>query len=1519
MKKLPFIKIIFLLFILCFIGIKAQEKRKTILEKIYTQTDRSFYFPGETIWFKSYIVQAENTISTLNDIMYAELISPNGSVVKTIKLAINDGYTFGDFDIKDDWIGGVYKIRTYTNSMRNNGDISFFSKKITIQKIVKPNLLLSLEFEKEGYGKSNLVRANFKVHDLKNNPLINSKINYTVSVKGNQILSNNSTTNNQGKTVIEFKLPDDLNTRDVVILVTVPYKSTTEAISKNVPVVIDTFDLQFFPESGKLLPNISSKVAFKAVDEFGKPIDIEGNITNQHGTVISSFSSFHNGMGTFNLTPVNNETYYANIKVPFISTKKIALPKTAKKGVNFKVVSDSLYTKLTIHNSTDKKLFLTVSNSYNTLHTRSITNNLEIINTQKFPIGITKFKITDTNNNPLAERLVFINQHKQLNIKVQLDKKVYDTREKVKATIITTDKENNPIPANLSVAIADNKLVSFANDKQDHILSYLLLSSELKGKIYKPEFYFNSKEEKSYEALDYVMLTHGWRNYITKPLSIENLKYNPESLTIETGQIIDSKGNPTQANLLLFDEEGSKVAVFKTNKKGWFSFKKSNNTRLVLLAYTEDKKRLTFHDHKTIVGYINTENSNSITHKKQSIINPSTSKFKQPIRKKTIKKGSKNISLSSDKSQLDEVVIVGYGTSNKRNSSGASVAFITSKEITNNNSLDQLLQGKVSGVQISDKYNTSPNISIRGSQSISGNSEPLLIIDDVLYPNSSNFLHNLSPNEIKSVSILKQTAATSLYGSNASNGVIVVETKNKVFNGNWYKKKINNKKFHNYSIKLFNPNYNTSNQYYLGKEFYIPKYEGKELPKERSDFRQTIYWNPVIQTDEYGKAEFEFYNSDAITSFIMTVEGIGYNGLLGRQQHKYATKKLLSVDFKTPNYMVLNDTITLPVTITNETKTKKNIKLAIALPKHLKFQGSFNKEIFVNANSSIIKNIKVIPFAKGKNKTIEASITSTGFSDVIKRKTTIVSPYFPTRVSVSGSKSDAFNVQLNNIVNNSIQADFTVYTDVIGDVMNGIESIIREPYGCFEQVSSSTYPNILVLKYLQETNKSNPEIEAKALEYIKKGYKKLAAYETSKDGFEWYGAAPPHEALTAYGLLEFTEMKEVFNGVSEPMLQRTIKYLLSRKNGKGGFKQNRGKYGFSAAPENVNNAYIVYAISESKIEADIQKEYNTTFTEALKSNDAYRMALLACASFNLNKTANAKLLIDKIKANINEFHFSKLPVDDTITRSYGNAKSIETVAFTLLALLKENEPDDFLITQGIEYLVNQRKYGRFGSTQSTSMALKALIEYTKTQKNKMIQQNSLQLSINGKEITKDLLNTVNGKVEIKNIESYFTKGNQNIKVQFSDIKNTFPYSLNITYDSFLPDSSTECPVLLKTSITDKKYKVGDNVSMSIKVKNKKNKHLGMVTSIIGIPSGTTPQAWQLKELVKQNKIAYYEIFDNYLVFYWRSLKANELKNIRLDLKADIAGNYKAPASAAYLYYGDEFKHWIEGNVLNINN
>ncbi|WP_062057058.1 TonB-dependent receptor plug domain-containing protein [Aquimarina longa] len=1500
------------------------------IEKIYTQTDRSLYFPGETIWFKSYITNTENKISTLSEVMHAELLSPKGTVVNAIKLSINQGYAYGDFEIDNDWVGGIYKVRMYTHWMKNFSTDCYFEKEIVVQKVISPNLLMKLEFEKKAYGSGSEVTAHFEAKNLKNIPLSNQEIKYEVNIKGEKFLSETINTNAKGKQDITFKLPDHLTTTDVILNVLVPHKGSRESISRSVPITLNTIDLQFFPESGTAIIGTENTIAFKAVNKFGKPADISGEIVNEKGEIIKTFDSYHDGMGSFIFTPTS-EKYSARITAPFKSDSLIPLPSIDKIGTKFSLKKKKNTYLIDIFSSNTNITKLSVSNSYNEIFTKKVTlsNHKATIRLNKkvLPTGIIKIALHDVHNTIIAERLAFVNKSNQLNIDISLDKEQYETREKVTVKIKTTDQSNTPIPSNISLSIVDNKLVSFADDKQDNISSYLLMSSELKGKIHKPSFYFDPNENKAEIALDYVMLTHGWRKYIKNTITLQNAIFPPDTQATQYGKIVDKNNIPTQSHILIFDQNSEKVTKFETNDKGEFSFKINRNGNLVVLAYTDTGKKLYIQKTKFIHSTSNKDEQKAYDQTKK--LDFKQLDIKKPLQKtvkeKAIISDEIEIQLSDDDANLEEVIITSYGLQKRKILSGAVATLVNNTTISTMriDNIAQLLQGRVSGITTTNTpnlYGNSSNIAIRGANSITGSSQPLLIIDGIpldLNEKNGATLHNIESSEVEKIHVLKGAAAASLYGSNGINGVVLITTKNQNFNHFYDSKSLNNKKYKNYTAQTFY--YHNKINTHTSKKFYIPIYNSKELPLDRNDFRQTIYWNPVIQTDKNGEASFEYYNSDAITSFIITAEGTGYNGLVGRKELKYATKKLLHIDLKTPNYMALNDTIQLSIVASNESNTLISTALNIDLPEELKLISNFkNDSLHIAPNSNQTKTITVVPIKKSQNTTIKISAHSNNYTDYIDKNTIIISPYFPTQTSISGHTNNSYRLHINNLVDGSLKADFSIYTDIVGDVMDGIESLLRQPSGCFEQVSSSTYPNILVLKYLKETGKSNPDIENRAMDFIKTGYKKLAAYETSEDGFEWYGHTPPHEALSAYGLMEFIEMKEVYNKVSEPMINRTINYLLSRKDGKGGFKQNKGKYGFSAAPEHINNAYIVYAITESGTKVAIEEEYNHSYNEALESKDSYRMALMACASWNLNKTENARKLMDEIKKNIEEYGFQKLPTEHTITRSYGNAKEIETTAFTILALLKQGN-SEYIISQGIEFMLSKRKYNRFGSTQSTSMALKALIEYTKTQKQKTIPPNSIiELDINGKTIQTELKVNNEGKIVLKNIEQYISEGQQHIEVRFSNADTTFPYLLNITWDSTIPSSSAKCKLELKTEITDAVHSVGENFRMNISVHNKTNQPLPMTTAIIGIPSGTAAQPWQLKEILEQYKADYFEVFDNYLVFYWKEFGASEVKQIQLDLKAEISGSYQAPASTVYLYYTDENKHWITGNKVIIN-
>lgn len=461
----------------------------------------------------------------------------------------------------------------------------------------------------------------------------------------------------------------------------------------------------------------------------------------------------------------------------------------------------------------------------------------------------------------------------------------------------------------------------------------------------------------------------------------------------------------------------------------------------------------------------------------------------------------------------------------------------------------------------------------------------------------------------------------------------------------------------------------------------------------------------MIQTDKNGDAKIEFYNSDATTTFRAIAEGIGYNGKLGRTEMTYAVQSPINVDVKIPPYMAMGDNALLPVVIRNSTNQVIRTNVKAILPDNM-IAGKFADTVTLQANNAaqVLIPVKAIAAVTGN---IGFVVNSDNNTEKISLPISVGNNGFPVITTISGNKSTNTEFRISDMMAGSLTTELKVFDNFEGQLLNDIESMLREPHGCFEQTSSSTYPNIYILKYLRSTGKSNPEIEEKALAYIRNGYQRLIGFETAKHGFEWFGKTPAHEALTAYGLLEFTDMQEFVN-VDKNMLNRTKDFLLSRRDGEGNFTLAKGGYGaFASVPNDIANIYIVYALSEAGLSSEIKPEYEHAVKQALASNDAYQLATMAIAASNMKNDKDFTALMRAVK-NTN------LQAATSVTNSRATSLRLETMALYAIALTREKSPDLSTLANIISSILSCKTYNGYGSTQATILTLRALVEYKKT-------------------------------------------------------------------------------------------------------------------------------------------------------------------------------------------------------------
>ncbi len=1481
-------------------------------EKTYLQLNNVLFENDETVFFKIYLTNADNSATKFSDYVYVDVLDSGNKKIETQTYLVRNGSADGSFKIKSNFASGIYKLKVYSRWQNILLDSSC-EKYFFVQKIIAPRILMNLEFKKKGYGKNEVCEADFELKNLENVAIKNFNFKYDIFIAGKKIDSLSGKTNQNGKALIQFKLPENLSSNDGIINVLVNYDNFKESITKSIPINLNFVDLQFLPESGNFIENQDCNLFFIAKNEFGLPLDISGIIVDQNGNEIIKFESFHDGMGKFNFNPKPNISYFAKITSPFISEIPVQLPKQLAVGFLINSI-DSQDNKFKIFASNEVKSKILIRNINEVFKTinldlKSGWNDFEI-DSKDFSVGIQNLSLV-VDDKIVAEKLIFTNYQNGLKIDIKTDKNNYLPREKVQVTLSTKDKKGNPIASNLSVAVVDNKLLSYINDKQHNILSWLLLGYELKGKINEPSFYFDEKIDlqKRLKSIDFLINTIGWRKYNQQSLlslQYPKIQLKPEKSTNIEGFVSDQNSKAKSTEVMLFTDK-EKVYETKSDENGYFKFTKINYDNVAYLIIENKKKeKLTIKNSVTDYnGFIKI--SDSLSRKELGFIYPnSKNKANNNNEIEIASNSERNAGQSpsiNKNNDLLESVVSSYGIKKSYNATSSSMR-ITAVGVLRG------LEGKVSGLEVqSGMSGSSDKVIIRGYSSIYGNranSQPLIIVDGIPLENNENttVFSSLNADNISSVTVLKDASATAIYGASAMNGAIVINTRNKNYNRN-VTNGLDLGPQKKYTFEFINKLNSKKLNYPEG--FYIPKYNTTETD-EKTDFRNCTYWNSTIHTNKLGIANFEFYNSDENTSFKILAEGISFKGEVGKNEYVFNVSEALQTDFKVPLYATVGDKILLPLRLKNNSDTQMNLNVRLLSRKEI-VSNSDRFDFELKANESKMVYLPIEIKQSGEKSGILLILKGENFRTEIEKRIDIYDKGFPVSIDISGSNSKTETFDLKNVMPNSIQSGFKLFNNPFAAISDGLKDMLREPSGCFEQVSSSNYPNIMALQLLNQGKLDN-DFKAKALGFLKNGYQKLKNYESKDGGFEWYGGNPGHEALTAYGLLQFNEMKE-FIEIDKSLETRTIKWLYSRKDNKGGFNLNQGKYGLSYIKYEVNNAYLVYVLSEIG-EKTFENEYESAYIEAIKSKDLYRVALCALASFNLNRKDRYNELNSIFSKKINDSKLEKITAEQSIVSNYGKSLSVELVALYALSLLKENKIT-LEIINALDYInASKTSYG-FGSTQATALALKAITTYAKIAKSDKL-NSDINLKINNLLIDTSVKDK-SGNIDIKNIEN-FNEGKNNFNLTIND-DGKIPYLFYINYKTLLPLNSQLCKIDLKTKLLQKKIKLSETTRLEIEIKNKEKNVIFNPIVKIGIPGGTMVEPMQLNELIEKQIIDYYEIFGSELVLYFRDLAKSEIKKINIDLKAIIPGNYQAVASSAYLYYDNQNKIWNKGLEVEI--
>ncbi|MEO7265720.1 MAG: hypothetical protein ABIW38_12435 [Ferruginibacter sp.] len=760
-------------------------------EKIYMQLDKSFYNPGETIWFKAYLISG-NRPFYISNTLYAELVNEKGTVLQRKVMPVLEAGAASHFDLKDSESSYKLYIRAYTSWMLNFDSSFLYLKPV------------------------NIIR-----------PASAAK-----------------------------KLNDSL-----------------------------TYTLTLFPEGGDLVENIESRVAFKTNDNYGKPFDISGIIKDPKGITVGSFNSTHRGMGYFKIMLTAGEGYKALWKDPAGMQHETNLPKANSTGATLSISHVNgklLYSIVRPVNATaELKEYIVVAQvNSQTVYAARINLNTKTaitapIPTDSLPDGIIQITLFNKIQQPVAERIAFINNNSYF---FMTDLHMVEKNISPRGKNLLQVDVGGRLKSNLSISVTDADLDT-DNNSRENIFSQLMLTSDLKGYVYDPAYYFSSDEDSVKHQLDLVMMTNGWRRFKWEALLANQwpaIKYKPVDYLSVQGRIFGL----TQSQL--------------TDKTLTGMLQASDNSNVVFLTIPVDKDGnfkldgVYFFDTVKLFYQLNNDKNKALTSRASFSFTSSLAKsppmpatsfsnlFFSPglpptvlerriqqndlylaqLKKQKIKL-LENVTVKSKKISAVDKLEKEYASG--LFSGGNSRIFAVEDDPFAQSSLSILdyLRGKVAGLQINTAGPDGGSITRRGS-----NTDVFLNEMNV----DINLLQSTPMSDVAMIKVFDPPFFGS-FGGGAGGAVAVYTKKGRSSNSSI--KGLETTILHGYSSI---------------KEFYTPNYEIDNNPA-MIDYRSTLYWNPFLLMDATNKRiTIPFYNNDTGKKIRVIIEGLNEEGKLTREE-----------------------------------------------------------------------------------------------------------------------------------------------------------------------------------------------------------------------------------------------------------------------------------------------------------------------------------------------------------------------------------------------------------------------------------------------------------------------------------------------------------------------------------------------------------------------------------------------------------------------------------------------------------
>lgn len=674
-------------------------------------------------------------------------------------------------------------------------------------------------------------------------------------------------------------------------------------------------------------------------------------------------------------------------------------------------------------------------------------------------------------------------------------------------------------------------------------------------------------------------------------------------------------------------------------------------------------------------------------------------------------------------------------------------------------------------------------------------------------------------------------------------------------------------------------------------------------PRLREHFQETLVWHPSLETDRQGRAHLKFKLADNITTWKLKVIGSTVDGEIGTAEQEFLAFQPFFAEHDPPRVLTAGDEIALPVVLRNYLDKPQTVEARIKPEAWFTLLSPARTRAIVKAGdaANVIFDFRAATAVKDGRQRITA--IGGEASDAIEKPVSV----HPDGEEITQTASDVFTTagQLNvsvpaDAIKGSVQAELKIYPNLMAHALEGIEGILQRPYGCGEQTISSTYPNVMALRYLGGQDERMPAVAAKARRYARAGYERLLGYRAASGGFSYWGRGEADLALTAYALRFLHDAGE-FVEADEAVMNQARAWLIRQQQPDGRWIAQAWSNTEDTRRTAMTTAFIARVLAQQSRIAPPDKAAAESLKRALdylaqrtdEIDEPYLMASFALAAMDANDTERGAKAVSRLRALAREEAGTSYWSLESNTPFYGwgLAGRIETTALAVKALRRDTATrahsdaakNNELVNRGLLFLLRHKdRYGVWLSTQATINVLETLIELNDVEA-RGDAGGQADVFVSGQRVgtvtmppghqlssplTVDLspfLSPGDHRIEIRRAGPAVQASAQLVATHYAAWK---PAAVGQT-ENFRPGEASA--LKFAVSYDRAEAKPGDEITCRVMAERIGHRGYGMLLAEIGLPPGADVDRASLEQAMQQSgwELSQYDVLpDRVIVYLW---------------------------------------------------